>query len=138
VRAGKIPCGGVVHPLAVSRVLLTGDAAGLVSPVTAGGIQTALKHGFAAGNAVAEFLAGRQDDPSGWFPASYPRFRTKRLLRWVFDRFQSDAIANLLIGTAMLRRAAGLVYFHRRRVFDAPGEQELGRQLPVRGDSLRG
>ncbi len=138
VRAGKIPCGGPVHPLAAPRVLLTGDAAGLVSPVTAGGIHTALKHGIAAGRAVAEFLTGRREDPSGWFPGTYPRFRTKRLLRWAFDRLQSDSLANLFIGTAMLRRAASLVYFHHRRVFDTPGGQGHGRQLPVRGDSLRG
>src|SRR5690606_21241182 len=56
VRAGMIPCGGVVRPVATERALLVGDAAGMVSPVTAGGIHTALKHGLAAGHAVADFL----------------------------------------------------------------------------------
>jgi flavin-dependent dehydrogenase len=36
VRAGMIPCGGVVDPVATRRALLVGDAAGMVSPVTAG------------------------------------------------------------------------------------------------------
>ncbi|MGQ0429455.1 MAG: NAD(P)/FAD-dependent oxidoreductase [Gammaproteobacteria bacterium] len=138
VRAGKIPCGGLVRPLAARRLLLVGDAAGLVSPVTAGGIHTALKHGLAAGHAVSDFLAGRRGDPSGWFPASYPKFRAKRLLRWVFDRFQSDTLANLFIGTDLLRRAAGIVYFHRRGVFDEHGSDRHAGQLPVRGDSIRG
>ena len=64
IRAGTIPCGGVVRPVATERALLVGDAAGMVSPVTAGGIHTALKHGLAAGHAVAEFLEGKCEDPS--------------------------------------------------------------------------
>ncbi|MGH7843626.1 MAG: hypothetical protein ACREQW_00430 [Candidatus Binatia bacterium] len=59
VRAGMIPCGGVVRPVAGRRVLLVGDAAGMVSPVTAGGIHTALKHGLAAGHAIADYLPAR-------------------------------------------------------------------------------
>ena len=119
VRAGLIPCGGVVSPVAASRALLVGDAAGMVSPVTAGGIHTALKHGLAAGNAVADFLEGRAEDPAGWFVRSYPKFRIKRLLRYAFDRFQSDLAFNLLLATRPMRAAAGIIYFHHKGVFDA-------------------
>lgn len=118
VRAGLIPCGGVVAPAAASRALLVGDAAGIVSPVTAGGIHTALKHGLAAGNAVADFLQGRAEDPSGWFVGSYPKFRTKRVLRFLFDRFQSDLAFNCLLATWPMRFAARVVYFHHKGVFD--------------------
>jgi flavin-dependent dehydrogenase len=117
-----IPCGGVVRPVAASRVLLVGDAAGMVSPVTAGGIHTALKHGLAAGNAVADFLHGKADDPCGAFVRSYPTFRLKRLLRWGFDRFQADFVFNWLLATRPMRAAAGLVYFHHKGVFD-PNEE---------------
>ncbi len=99
VRAGMIPCGGVVRPVAAPRVLLVGDAAGMVSPVTAGGIHTALKHGQAAGHAIADFLDGRAEDPSGWFVRGYPRFRAKRRLRFLYDHFQSDLLFDLLLGT---------------------------------------
>jgi len=129
VRAGLIPCGGVVAPVAVSRALLVGDAAGMVSPVTAGGIHTALKHGFAAGNAVADFLDGRADDPSGWFVRSYPKFRIKRLLRFLFDHFQSDLAFNWLLATWPMRSAASIVYFHHKGVFD-PAERN-GRALAL-------
>lgn len=118
VRAGMIPCGGLVRPLATRRALLVGDAAGMVSPVTAGGIHTALKHGMAAGHAIADYLDGRREDPCGWFIDSYPRFRFKRLLRFGFDHFQSDLLFNLLLGTRVMRSAAGLVYFHHKGVFD--------------------
>jgi len=120
VRAGLIPCGGVVSPVAASRALLVGDAAGMVSPVTAGGIHTALKHGLAAGNAVADFLHGRAEDPSGWFVRSYPTFRRKRLLRFLFDWFQSDLAFNWLLATRPVRSAASIVYFHHKGVFDPP------------------
>jgi flavin-dependent dehydrogenase len=126
VRAGMIPCGGVVRPVAARRVLLTGDAAGMVSPVTAGGIHNALKHGLAAGHAIADYLRGRCDDPSGWFVDSYPTFRIKRLLRFAFDRFQSDLLFDLLLHTRAVRTAASIVYFHHKGLFDpdAPGSSE--------------
>jgi flavin-dependent dehydrogenase len=118
IRAGMIPCGGVVEPVAARRAMLVGDAAGMVSPVTAGGIHTALKHGLAAGHAIADFLTGRAADPSESFVRSYPRFRAKRLLRFVFDHCQSDLAFNLLLGTKPMRAAASIVYFHRKGVFD--------------------
>jgi flavin-dependent dehydrogenase len=116
LRAGAIPCGGVVRPVATERALLVGDAAGMVSPVTAGGIHTALKHGHSAGQAVAEFLEGKCADPQQWFAATYPKFRTKRLLRFLFDRFQSDMFFNVMLASRPMRMAASQVYFHRRGV----------------------
>ena len=138
VRAGMIPCGGIVHPVAARRVLLVGDAAGMVSPLTAGGIHTALKHGMAAGHAIADFLNGKSEDPSGAFVRSYPRFLTKRLLRYLFDHFQSDALFNLLLGTKPMRVAAGIVYFHRKGVFnpaDRAGSNREGEPETM-GDGL--
>jgi flavin-dependent dehydrogenase len=126
IRAGMIPCGGVVSPVAAPRVLLTGDAAGMVSPVTAGGIHNALKHGLASGHAIADYLNGRCDDPSGWFVSSYPRFRVKRLLRFLFDRLQSDAMFDLLLQTKLIRTTASIVYFHHKGVFD-PGTMRTQR-----------
>lgn len=143
VRAGLIPCGGVVAPVAAPRALLVGDAAGIVSPVTAGGIHTALKHGLAAGNAVADFLHGRADDPSGWFVRSYPKFRVKRLLRFLFDHFQSDLAFDWLLATRPMRSAASIVYFHHKGVFAPPGTParqtvDPGRRAgPSRRDTRR-
>ena len=114
IRAGLIPCGGLVHPLALPRALLVGDAAGLVSPVTAGGIHTALVQGLAAGQAVAEYLSGRSVDPQRSFVRSYPRFRLKRMLRFAFDHLQRDWIFNLALASAPMRWAAGRIYFHKR------------------------
>ncbi len=114
VRAGMIPCGGSLRRVARERALLVGDAAGMVSPVTAGGIRTALHHGDAAGTAISYFLRHQGADPAGDLAATYPRFRTKRLLRWLFEHTLSDHLFNLLLHTRPVRRAAELVYFHRR------------------------
>ena len=135
VRAGMIPCGGLVRPVAARRALLVGDAAGMVSPVTAGGIHNALKHGLAAGHAIADYLNGKRDDPSGWFVNSYPTFKTKRLLRFLFDRFQSDALFNLLLRTKAMRSAAGIVYFHHKGVFDPAAAVD---PLQDRADEMAG
>ena len=120
VRAGMIPVGGVVSPVAAPGALLVGDAAGMVSPVTAGGIHTALKHGAAGGRTIADYLQGRGDDPAFGFVSTYPAFRMKRFLRFVFDHFQSDLAFNLLLGTRPMRAAASIVYFHRKGVFNPP------------------
>lgn len=136
IRAGMIPCGGLVNPLATRRALLVGDAAGMVSPVTAGGIHTALKHGMAAGHAIADYLAGKCEDPADWFVGAYPRFRSKRLLRFLFDRFQSDLLFNLLLGTRPMRQAAGMVYFHHKGVFDPQPQRPVTRAVP--GELRRG
>lgn len=118
IRAGLIPCGGVVKPAAARHVLLVGDAAGMVSPVTAGGIHTALHHGLLTGHAIADFLSGRGPDPVEHLAQTYPTFRLKRLLRFLFDHFQTDWAFNLLLATKPMREAASLVYFHRRGIVD--------------------
>jgi flavin-dependent dehydrogenase len=114
VRAGLIPCGGPVQPVSRPRALLIGDAAGLVSPLTAGGIHGALQHGMRAGHVIADYLAGRGDEPGLWAARAYPRFRARRALRFLFDHFQADWIFNLMLSTAPLRRIASQIYFHQR------------------------
>ena len=94
--------------------MLVGDAAGIVSPVTAGGIHSAWEHGWTVGRAVAAKL--RDDGPAPELIAerAAPRFRSKRLLRCAFDRLQMDWPFNLLLHTPPLRWAAEQVYFHKR------------------------
>ena len=125
IRAGLVPCGGPIARIAADGVILTGDAAGIVSPLTAGGIHSAWKHGWAVGEAIARHL--RHDAPSPELVArrAVPRYRTKRLPRQVFDALQADWPFDLLIGTPPLRWAAERVYFNRRR--------DPGGLLSVRG-----
>ncbi len=113
-RAGLIPCGGPVRPLAAPGVILTGDAAGIVSPVTAGGIHSAWRHGDAVGRAIAAHLLEGGPDPALVAARAAPRFRGKRLLRWGFDHLQRDWPFDRLMGTAPLRQVAEWICFHAR------------------------
>jgi flavin-dependent dehydrogenase len=121
VRAGLIPCGGPVRDLARDGAILTGDAAGIVSPVTAGGIHSAWQHGWATGEAIARHLRDGGPAPEQVAAAAAPRFRSKRLLRCAFDHLQFDWPFDLLLHTRVLRWAAEQVYFRARRPRSADG-----------------
>lgn len=114
IRAGLIPCGGPVANLARNQVILVGDAAGVVSPVTAGGIHSAWEHGWTVGRAIAAHLRDGGPPPEQVAAASAPNFRFKRALRWAYDRLQYDWPFDLLLHSPPLRWAAEQVYFHKR------------------------
>ena len=113
-RGGLIPVGGRVTDWCADRVLLAGDAAGIVSPLTAGGIHTALESGWRAGHAIADYLRGDGPHPGLALAPHYPRFRGKRLLRRLFDLNPPNALYNLMLGSAPFRSFAAQIYFHRR------------------------
>ena len=113
-RAGLIPCSGPVFDLARDGAILVGDAAGVVSPVTAGGIHSAWEHGWAVGRAIAARLRDGGPEPERVAIEAAPRFRFKRALRWAYDRMPFDWPFDLLLQTPPLRWMAEQVYFHRR------------------------
>jgi digeranylgeranylglycerophospholipid reductase len=112
-RGGLIPVGGRVSAWSGENVLLAGDAAGIVSPLTAGGIHTALESGRRAGDAIADFLRGGGPHPGIALASHYPRFRAKRLLRRLLDLNPPNALYDFVIASAPFRRLAAQVYFHR-------------------------
>lgn len=56
-RAGYIPVGGVLRNIANPHGLLLGDAAGAVSPLTAGGLDPCMRLSALAADVVVEYLA---------------------------------------------------------------------------------
>lgn len=122
IRAGVIPCGGPIHPRQREGLMLAGDAAGMVSPVTAGGIHAGLRHGSAVGEAIAHRLHHPGDGDLRVAADAVPAFRTKRMLRWAFDRLQFDVPFDLAMRTPFMRRVAEQLYFHQRgHVVPGPG-----------------
>lgn len=115
-RGGLIPIGGPVDPASGSRAVLIGDAAGWVSPLTGGGIFTALKYGRLAGEALSE---GR--------PVAAPSFRFKRLLRAVMDRRIPNGRLDSLIGFSPFQALARLVFFHSRGLLSPAAWKDLAR-----------
>lgn len=133
-RGGLIPVGGPVSPLAARNVLLAGDAAGLVSPLSAGGIHTALASGWSAANAIADHLLEDGEAPAYALARAYPTFTGKRVLRALFDRGVPDAAFDALLGTRAFTALARSVYFHHRGLGSAAGWRDLAHTL-LRGQS---
>lgn len=113
-RAGLIPCGPLQGPIAGEGVMLTGDAGGVVSPLSGGGIHASWRHGWAVGDAVGLHLRGSGPAPERVAREAVPSFRRKRVLRWAMDHLQLDWPMDLLLQSSLLRRTAEQIYFHRR------------------------
>lgn len=113
-RSGLIPSGGVVRKLGTGRVLLVGDAAGMVSPVTGGGIHTALHFGRRAAMLVADYLGDRGPHPVATLAREAPRYRAKLALRRLLDLAPPNALINAALMTTPMRRLAQRLYFHSR------------------------
>lgn len=113
-RSGLIPAGGIVRKLGGPRVLLVGDAAGMVSPVTGGGIHTALQFGRRAAQMTADYLGDRGIHPAAALARELPRYRVKRMLRRVLDTAPSNAMINAVLMTPPIHAMAQRLYFHRR------------------------
>lgn len=113
-RSGLIPTGGPVSPLGRGRVLLIGDAAGLVSPLTGGGIHTALSFGRRAAQLVSDYLLDRGPSPAPAFAREIPHYPLKSLLRLGFDLAPPNFLFNAILMTPLARALAQRIYFHRR------------------------
>ncbi len=79
-------------------VVLVGDAAGIVSPLTAGGIHTALGSGRAAGLAIASHLHHGGPTPDIALTGTYPTFTWKRMLRRAMDLEPPNPLVDLAFG----------------------------------------
>ena len=114
-RSGLIPTGGTLNRIGRDRVLLIGDAAGTVSPVTGGGIYTALHFGRRAAQLVCDYLCDHGQHPAAALARELPRYRAKRLMRRALDLAPPNFLINALLMTAPARDIAQRLYFHSRR-----------------------
>ena len=113
-RSGPIPCGGLVSPLATHRVLLTGDAAGLVSPLTGGGIRLAFQYGRRAGAVISEYLQDAGPDPGAVMAREYPSFALKAWMRRAWSAAPPNALVNAALFSPPVRALAQWIYFQKR------------------------
>jgi flavin-dependent dehydrogenase len=128
-RGGLIPVGGVVNPIATSHALIVGDAAGMVSPLTAGGIHKALELGGLAGRAVAAHLGGEGQSPEHAVLAAAPQYYFKSQLRRLANYGMPNALIELAFRNILFRRFAQLVFFHHRGLLSRDGwDAALGRE----------
>lgn len=113
-RSGLIPCGGPLARTTAPGVLLIGDAAGWVSPMTGGGIRLAFRYGRRAAALVADHLLCGGAAPEVALAREVPRFRAKQVLRYLLDLAPPNPILDLALATPPMRRIAEALYFHRR------------------------
>jgi flavin-dependent dehydrogenase len=117
-RAGFIPVGGVLRNIANSTGLLIGDAAGAVSPLTAGGLDPCMRLSAFAANVVTEYLS--TGDAQALQAYSGELFRSRFASRLWARRIAANLHQPQLleIGCALLRlpgfsRLANHVFFGR-------------------------
>ncbi len=94
--------------------MLVGDAAGMVSPVTGGGIHTALHFGRRAAQLVSDYLGDRGTHPVAQLVREAPRYRSKLILRRLLDAAPPNALINALLMTGPAQAMAQRLYFHSR------------------------
>ena len=124
-RGGLIPVGGRVKNFATENVLLVGDAAGLVSPLTAGGIHNALAIGELAGASIADYLNHVGPNPYSILKHAYPRYFWKKLLRQTARFDPPNSLLNGLIANSFFKAFAQLVFFHHRGLFSTEAWYDL-------------
>jgi flavin-dependent dehydrogenase len=97
-RGGRIPVGGVLRNIANERGLLIGDAAGAVSPLTAGGLDPCMRLSTLAARVIADYL--ETDDPSALEAYSGSLFRARFASRLWMRRLVSNVRRPALIEAA--------------------------------------
>lgn len=117
-RGGRIPVGGVLRRIANSKGLLVGDAAGAVSPLTAGGLDPCMRLSSLAAAVIPKYLAsGDSSDLAAYSGARFrSRFTSRLWLRRLLSRVRSPRLieaAHAVARTTPLHRVAEHVFFGR-------------------------
>jgi flavin-dependent dehydrogenase len=124
-RGGRIPVGGVLRRIAGPDGLLVGDAAGAVSPLTAGGLDPCLRLSRLAAEVIARHLCTA--DPQALVPYDgrwfRRRFRSRLLLRRTLVALDEPPLleaACALLRTPPGRALTRTVFFGRGSFPDRP------------------
>jgi len=117
-RAGLIPVGGVLRTIANSTGMLIGDAAGAVSPLTAGGLDPCMRLSAFAASVVTEYLSTGDTQVLQAYSGELfrSRFASRLWARRIASTLRQPQLIEL--GCAMLRlpvfnRLANHVFFGR-------------------------
>ncbi len=117
-RGGLIPVGGILRRIANPRGLLVGDAAGAVSPLTAGGLDAAMRLSAFAAEVIAAYLESGDERvlakyDGGRFRARFLSRRWMRKAMRALDHPLAIELACALLRATPLRALAAHVFFGR-------------------------
>jgi flavin-dependent dehydrogenase len=123
-RAGPIPVGGLLRRISCPDGLLVGDAAGAVSPLTAGGLDPCLRQSELAAEVLDDALrTGRPEALADYDGAALrAKFRGRLMLRRGLAQVRTPAAAAAaftLLRTPFGKAAATRVLFGDRSFPDA-------------------
>jgi flavin-dependent dehydrogenase len=133
-RRGLIPVGGILPWTSCERGLLVGDSAGAVSPLTAGGLDGALRLSRYAAEVLAVAVRQRSPASLSLYPSRglQPRLVSRRGMRRAIAAVRSPLLME--VGCALLRRPlrgmARHVFFGRGS-FPEPDRRPLQKRLLV-------
>jgi flavin-dependent dehydrogenase len=135
-RGGPIPVGGVLRRLACPAGLLVGDAAGAVSPLTAGGLDPCLRMSEMAAAVAVGYLRTGDHHTLRRYDGDMlrARFRGRLLLRRLFAGIRSPVAAEAAV--AMLRGRSGRA-LAARILFGDGSFPDVGPRLTDRGSATR-
>jgi digeranylgeranylglycerophospholipid reductase len=113
---GGVPVGGQVSEVVKGNVLICGDSAGQVIPITGGGIRTSMAAGSIAGSAVAEALEANDMGLLHSYPEKYGEYwgsRIQKSLRVLkaLDKLNDEELnlfASMITGEDIVDLANGL------------------------------
>jgi len=97
-RGGRIPVGGVLRNIANTRGLLIGDAAGAVSPLTAGGLDPCMRLSTLAAKVITEYF--ETEDPQVLKAYSGELFRARFASRLWMRRLVANVSRPALVELA--------------------------------------
>jgi len=95
-------------------VTLIGDAAGLASPATGGGIRYALHYGRRAAQLAADHLLHFGPPPEIVLAKELPRFGLQHAMRFALNLVPPNSLISAAFGTPAMGWLAQHIYFRRR------------------------
>ena len=134
-RGGRIPVGGVLRNIANNHGLLIGDAAGAVSPLTAGGLDPCMRLSTLAAKVVAEFLESQNTQVLSAYSGDFfrARFTSRLWMRRIVATARRPELMELACASLrlpILNRFAWQVFFGRGSFpdinFEAPQQLVVG------------
>lgn len=132
-RGGRIPVGGVLRRIANADGLLVGDAAGAVSPLTAGGLDPCLRLSSFGAGVISQYLETGDSSVLAAYSGDLfrARFVSRLWMRRIIASVHSCALAELgcaLLRLPLINLCAWQIFFGRGSFPDLeplPGRQTL-------------
>lgn len=117
-RGGRIPVGGVLRNIANNRGLLIGDAAGAVSPLTAGGLDPCMRLSTFAAEVITEYFETEDADVLKAYSGELfrARFASRLWMRRLFSSVSQPTLVELAcagLRLPILNSVAWHVFFGR-------------------------